>query len=318
MADDLFGVLIKVRDAAETANACAREIINDYGRDRRYFNFDWAAHSICEHTEQAQRRAAARDKIRHQYSCIKRLCDAEMRLGEGTQPALDLIRRAVGLRVPPIRIGDNTYPTAHEAAAALGEMIHEAWEEAGGYDAVERAPDRLHAEYGGDDADIAIEVSVEIWKRLRRLRKKGLPPDLWGQIQQEYEAAWDRLEAETATDGKRGRATSRIDRGEANLRARVALKSPKIDSVRKLAKAIGCSTGLASQLPAWRAHQEELAKKGKKKAGGPRACSLTDGILAGKGQDDPELERLIAEQQTDYEESPLVSHARKHRRRPKV
>ncbi|MCE5303090.1 MAG: hypothetical protein LLF97_08285 [Planctomycetaceae bacterium] len=110
-----------------------------------------------------------------------------------------------------------------------------------------------------------------------------------------------------------------ISKDEANLRAREALKNTKTTwSERKLAKAIGCSAGLVHKLPAWRAHQEELAMKGKKTAGGPKACGLTDGIMASKGQDDPELERLIAEQQADFEESPLVSNARKHRRRPKV
>jgi hypothetical protein len=110
----------------------------------------------------------------------------------------------------------------------------------------------------------------------------------------------------------------RISRDEANIRAREALKNPKVSSVRKLAKAIGCSDGLASTLPAWTARQEELRRRGKKNGSVPKAVGLTEGVLANKGQDDPELERLIAEHQADYEESPLVSHARKYRRRPKA
>ncbi len=105
----------------------------------------------------------------------------------------------------------------------------------------------------------------------------------------------------------------RISTAEANLRAREALKNPKLRSVRKLAKAIGCSAGRIPKLPAWRAYQEELNKP--KLPTAPRAVSLTDGVLANEGRDDEALEKLIHEQQADYEESPLVSNARKQPRR---
>jgi hypothetical protein len=122
-----------------------------------------------------------------------------------------------------------------------------------------------------------------------------------------------------AAESKGGQRTARrITKEEANIRAREALKTPGLRSVRKLAKAIGCSTGMAAKLPAWLAHQAELEQQGKKKAPGPKAMGLTDRVLSAKGQDDSQLETLIAEQQADFEESPLVSRARKHRRRPKV
>jgi hypothetical protein len=111
----------------------------------------------------------------------------------------------------------------------------------------------------------------------------------------------------------------RITRDEANLRAREALKNTKMKwSERKLAKAIGCSPPLVHLLPAWRAHQEALTQQGKKKTPIPKAVGLTDKMLSTEGQNDPELERLISEHQADFEESPLISHARKYRRRRKV
>lgn len=104
---------------------------------------------------------------------------------------------------------------------------------------------------------------------------------------------------------------SRTTREEYNLRAREALKSPKLRSARGLARAIGCSLGTVSKLPAWRAYQEKAKRQ---KARAPKAVALTEGVLANQGAEDKELERLIAEQQADFEASPLVSHARKHRR----
>ena len=126
------------------------------------------------------------------------------------------------------------------------------------------------------------------------------------------------LTANRGTHGSRKEKRQRISREEANFRAREALKNPKLRSVRKLAEAIGCSEGLVAQLPAWRAYQEELERCGEKKVRAPKAVGLTDAVNANAGQDDPELERLIAEHQADFEESPLVSHARKRRRRSKV
>ena len=60
---------------------------------------EWAANSGIEHVRQVQKRAAARDRVVSQQSHMKHLHDAEMRFGDGLHPALDLIRRAVGLWV---------------------------------------------------------------------------------------------------------------------------------------------------------------------------------------------------------------------------
>jgi hypothetical protein len=90
-----------------------------------------------------------------------------------------------------------------------------------------------------------------------------------------------------------------IDREEANVRAREALKDPALRSVRALAKAIGCSEGRICRLPAWQAYQEQLKKQGKKEYPSPKAVSLTDGVLANEGRDDSELQRLMDEQAED-------------------
>jgi len=104
----------------------------------------------------------------------------------------------------------------------------------------------------------------------------------------------------------------RITKEEANVAVRESLKNPALRSIRKLAGEIKCSSGLVSKLPAWIAYQEKLEKLGKKKHFGAKARRLDGVVLDNKPCNDAELERLIAEQTADFEDSPLVSHARKH------
>jgi len=144
------------------------------------------------------------------------------------------------------------------------------------------------------------------------LRPK-MPADLWGRLQQECAEA-RRLLAEESGDEEAKAKRPRITAAEANLRAREALKNPKLRTARKLAKAIGCSIATVAKLPAWRAYQEGLERQGRKR-NIPKAVSLTDKVLATEGREDAELERLIQDQRADLEPSPLVSHARKRRRR---
>jgi len=82
---------------------------------------------------------------------------------------------------------------------------------------------------------------------------------------------------------------------------------------REWAKQIGCSDGLITYLPFW---QEVTEKTGRKRKGKqPRVVSLTDKLLATKGNLDKELERLISEQAADQEQSPLEGNV--HGPRPK-
>jgi hypothetical protein len=88
---------------------------------------------------------------------------------------------------------------------------------------------------------------------------------------------------------------------EANPRVRDALRcrppNGKKWTVRRMAKAIGCSTGLLNRLPAWRAYR--LEQRNKEKAPAPKAVGLTEVVLANEGQEDPSLAMLIAEQDKD-------------------
>ncbi len=202
--------LVKLRDAAEVANGNAQEIL---GRYRRKLAWSDYSNSGFPHIARAQQRAAARTSLLNDFADIRRIHLAVQSGGDANAlDATDLIRRAVVsvLKTPPIFVGSLSYPTAHEAALALGEAVHDAWQNAGGYDAVERAPDKSQAEADGNNADIAVEVSDSLWRRLRRLRKR-LPADLWGQIQQEFAAAWTLLELEEG-----GNEPNRIGRDEAD------------------------------------------------------------------------------------------------------
>lgn len=191
----MFDALVRLCDAAKVANGNAQEILKRY---RRKPDFSYASNSGIPQEAKAQERAAARNHLLYEQVSIKYIQSAVHKSYDAdTWDATYLVQRAVAsvLRSPPVFVGERSYPTAHEAAIAMGEAVLDAWQHAGGYDAVERAPDRMHATQDGYYADIAIEVSVDLWRRLRRLRK-GLPADLWGQIQLEFQAALDRLEAE--------------------------------------------------------------------------------------------------------------------------
>jgi transcriptional regulator with XRE-family HTH domain len=113
----------------------------------------------------------------------------------------------------------------------------------------------------------------------------------------------------------------RSSKDESNLSARDALKGQPPEkkkrwTQRDLAKVIGCAYGQVGKLPAWQAYYQEMVRG--KKSTAPKAVRLTSAVQAVKGQDDAELERLIAEHTADFEESPLVSHARKPRRRTRL
>jgi hypothetical protein len=122
-------------------------------------------------------------------------------------------------------------------------------------------------------------------------------------------AAATRPAGQTVGAGAIPTGNSRITRKEANTKARDYLLrnkhregSAKPVSVRELAGAIPCSTGLAATLPAWKAVQEQREKPAK-----VRTVPLTDKMLAaaGQGEKDEVLNRLIDEHLCDFEPSPL-------------
>jgi len=121
------------------------------------------------------------------------------------------------------------------------------------------------------------------------------------------------IEAEAARRGVDLATSPQIKKAEANVKARDYLarhaKARRV-TARELAKAIPCSAGLVSKLPAWKAYQEGLRKA---KPSAPKAVSLTDGLLAVEGEEDAELERLIAEQEAEAK-----ADIRQPRRRPRI
>jgi hypothetical protein len=90
---------------------------------------------------------------------------------------------------------------------------------------------------------------------------------------------------------------------EANIKARAYLREHPDAKARELKEGIGCSLGLVSGLPAWKAVREQRAKGRKPRKAG--VVSLTPKMGNVAGTKDNQLEKLVAEQQADSELSPL-------------
>ncbi len=197
-----FRALALLRNAAETIGGNARNIVEQHESPPEY-----TTSSLSPAVRQAQRRADAQTDVLADHHCIefirKGLRDFEFI--ESHSDALYNVQRAVALKLPPVFVGGKSYPTAHEAAVGFGMWMDEIWQGFCGDYAAEVAPDRMAAESEGPDADIAIEMNEKMWKMIERIRPK-LPPDLWGQIQQEYFAAGELLiEEEAQKESERDR-----------------------------------------------------------------------------------------------------------------
>ena len=177
---DLFAFL----DLAEIASANSQNVLNEYLEKPRY-----TTSSNSEAIRRAQKRASARHALEYQAASIRRIrkacAGAPAMWSKG---AYSVRRGAIQLGNAPVFVDGQSYPTAHEAAFALGEFVLDAWDSTGGDWAVENAPDRMHAESDGDDADLARKMRFALWRKFSESRDR-LPPDLWGQIQQEFHAA---------------------------------------------------------------------------------------------------------------------------------
>lgn len=95
----------------------------------------------------------------------------------------------------------------------------------------------------------------------------------------------------------------RANRDEANIKAREFLKTHTRATIRQVADGIGCSTGLVSNLTAWKAVNEERKKGRQPKRSS--VLSLTSKMEQMIGNEDDSLARLIEEQERDTEPSPL-------------
>jgi hypothetical protein len=100
---------------------------------------------------------------------------------------------------------------------------------------------------------------------------------------------------------------AKLTKAEANIKAREFLRENPNATSRELAAGIGCSTGLVSKLPAWQAVKEQRDKgRQPKKAGN---IALTPKMEQVVGVEGDALAKLISEQESDAEPSPLVNDA---------
>lgn len=100
----------------------------------------------------------------------------------------------------------------------------------------------------------------------------------------------------------------RMTRAKANHRATELAKADRFfveRSQREWANLIHCSEGLVSKLPLW---QEKMRRAGGL-AAAPKAVRFTDALEKTVGKPNEELQRLIDEQKSDSEPSPLEEDA---------
>ncbi len=106
----------------------------------------------------------------------------------------------------------------------------------------------------------------------------------------------------------KGVSRKRMDRDTANARAmELAASDPDFvrnPSVRKWAQEIGCSTGLVTNLPFW-IRTMELTGRGRKDKAKTSAVQSFSKEMESTAVADTELQRLVDEQHSDYEPSPL-------------
>ncbi len=187
--DRCFQMLVEFRDAADAANGNSQTLLRDSAEKPRY-----TVSSNFEDIAQAQRRPQARDDllgVGQSVASIRKACVEGQKLRD---ECLRLVQGgAITLPFPPLFVGNESFPTAHEAAFALGKVTADLWDEVGGDAEFELAPDRLKAESDGRHADAGLRMRQRLWKRSLKVLNR-VPRDLWGQIQQELfvEATLDR------------------------------------------------------------------------------------------------------------------------------
>ncbi|MEX2186170.1 MAG: hypothetical protein WD875_05215 [Pirellulales bacterium] len=210
-----FRALALLRNAAEIISANARNIVEQHESAPEY-----TTSSFIPEVRQAQRRADARSDVMTDYHCVETIRKGlrDFDFIESHSDALYHVQRAVALKLPPVFVGGKSYPTAHEAAVGFGTWMDDIWQNFCGDYAAEVAPDRMAAETEGPDADIAIEMNEKMWKKIERIRST-VPPDLWGQIQQEYYAASELLiDEEAKKEFERDRHNADLPTDENRLR----------------------------------------------------------------------------------------------------
>jgi hypothetical protein len=121
--------------------------------------------------------------------------------------------------------------------------------------------------------------------------------------------------AKARGDGRGMPKAQAEERAAKILRGYMRQRPEKPMTVKTLADKVGCSTGIANTLAALANHRARFQSK---KPRTKKAIALTDSVEAIVETRDEVLERVIAEHSADFEESPLISKARNHRRRSSV
>jgi hypothetical protein len=118
-----------------------------------------------------------------------------------------------------------------------------------------------------------------------------------------YQDALEAVTADLASKQQAGQKPTaasggkKITKEEANVRARELIRENPNYTIRKLAEKIPCSTGLVSQLPAWKALQEYKKKMfGNRR---PKVIPLTKELEACLGSKDEQIQQLTADQEKD-------------------
>jgi hypothetical protein len=115
------------------------------------------------------------------------------------------------------------------------------------------------------------------------------------------------------TSGSAPRRKTRTTQQEANVRARAILAKEPLITAKALAERIGCAQGLIPKLDAWRVVQD-ARKKGRK----PKTTSFTRKTQAVTGREDPELQKLILEQQEDAKQAKAGRLYLSHTPKPQI
>lgn len=159
--DRFIRKLVEFRDAAEVANGNAQELLRGWAEKPRY-----SVSSNFEDMARAQRRAQARDDLLGDGHRVKRIRKASFEGDKLRDECLGLVQGgAITLRFPALFVGDESFPTAHEAAFALVEVVADLWDDVGGHAEFEFAPDRLKTESEGRHANAGLHMRQRLWKR---------------------------------------------------------------------------------------------------------------------------------------------------------
>jgi len=141
---------------------------------------------------------------------------------------------------------------------------------------------------------------LHIGPKLRELDNDGAAKEIWIALIGSHEGVL-----------RKSGLLKGMKKDEANNRAMsLARANPEFAkncTVRRWAEAIGCSTGTAATLPFYLQCSERADTSRKGKAKRPEVVSLTKEVEARAGWDNRNLNRLVAEQEGDFEPSPLAA-----------